>query len=233
MLLNAIKEQTIDKLFITSSEAVNAMYTEKISRAINECLLQISNTLEPVTKEFIYNTAEPKLFTGSEYIAFPPDFVQIADNDNIRIQDNRGMYQYADDIEYINRTGIYVHKPGKYKIQYDANYPIIMKVPLTGEIWRDFDNTIEYNKDTPYKFKIFASNSDQLKLAGADALDEVYDLPDALGPIAATYAASVIVGIDNPIRSATLRNEYEMALARLNTADLDNLRDYHSSRGWY
>ena len=121
MLLNAIKELTFDKLFVTSSEAVNAMYTEKISRAINECLLQIANALEPVTKEFIYNTAEPKLFTGSEYIAFPPDFVQIIDNDNIRIQDKHGIYQYADDIEYVSRAGIYVHKPGKDKIQYDAN----------------------------------------------------------------------------------------------------------------
>lgn len=233
MLLNAIKELTFDKLFVTSSEAVNAMYTEKISRAINECLLQISNALEPVTKEFIYNTAEPKLFTGSEYIAFPPDFVQIIDNDNIRIQDKHGIYQYADDIEYVSRTGIYVHKPGKYKIQYDANYPVIVKIPLTGEIWRDFDNTIEYNKTTPYRFKIFASNKDQLKLAGADALGDVYELSDALGPIAATYAASVILSIDDPIRSATLRNEYEMMLARLNTAEIDNLRDYHSSRGWY
>ena len=93
--------------------------------------------------------------------------------------------------------------------------------------------TIRLSKTTPFRFKIFASNKDQLKLAGADALGGVYDLPDALGPIAATYAASVILSIDDPIRSATLRNEYEMMLARLNTAELDNLRDYHSSRGWY
>ena len=58
MLLNAVKEQTFDKLFITSSEAVNALYTEKISRAINECLLQISNSVDSVTKEFIYQTAD-------------------------------------------------------------------------------------------------------------------------------------------------------------------------------
>lgn len=231
MLLNAVKEQTFDKLFITSSEAVNALYTEKISRAINECLLQISNSVDSVTKEFIYQTADCKTFDKQEFIAYPPDFVQILDNDNIRIEDKYGMYQYADDIGYLGRTGIYVHKPGKYKIQYEANYPIIIKLPIIGEVWKDFDNTIEYNKDTGYKVKYYASNPTQIGLD--QNITKVYDLPDYLGPLAALYAASVILGIDDPIRSATLRNEYEMMLARLNTETLDNLRDYHSSRGWY
>lgn len=119
----------------------------------------------------------------------------------------------------------------------DPNY-ILVKNCFCNFEWKELEDTVyqTYNGNSlifvepgyyrmAYKakwFKIYPTTSDEEEL----------DCPDDILEAIPSYIASQLYKIDDETKSAYLRNEYEMMLARIEENDYSSNKTFHIGGGW-
>lgn len=210
-----IKTAILDKLFLSSEEAQQEGFLEKMQYLANEGLFRIANDAKENIKELIietfatvaemeacalkkaavrgtdgvYRLDDVELYVINESFNMPSDFLSF---------DNEIEYEgdeYNPQIKYVGRNKLRPIHVGVYHIYYNALYPEITKTHITADNVLDIDASV------------------------------LYCLP--------SYVGSQLLAQNDPQRSAILRNEFELMLSRLDNNVLYDNQSFKSEGGWY
>lgn len=234
MTYSQLRQQTLDKLYLTLDEAQDMDYLEKIPRAFNEALNRIANSLNCYTKKIKFNVAKQILYDNINtglILKMPPDFISFDQINNSYLD---GQLFVVDNYESYNQLRLYGNEvPGynifesegdtvTYEIYYNAFYPQILSDARFPKI-----RIIEFKTD----INMFESDETTWKVKDLPA-DE-YDFDNRIAYLLPYYAASICLGQDDRALSAQYRNEFEMYLAQVDVTNYQRPREYRSVKGLY
>lgn len=121
-----IKQATLDKLFMSDTEAEQQNYLKKFEYLANECLNHIANRVKPNICKYVFTvvTDEKELvgddiFMISDDIKMPDNFISFADIINYKDGEPDPV------IVYLTYNTIKVTSPGKYSIYYNGEWETI------------------------------------------------------------------------------------------------------------
>ena len=205
-----IKNVALAKLDIASTVDEDTEIQELITRFpyyANEAMTQICSAVKP-KRTF----AEFEITADDIGIAksMPSDFISFGDDVNHRTYQeyNAIFYEEAhdDDFAYLGYNTLLFKKEGKYQISYNAR-------------WIDFN-------DVP------RTDADGYPVSGPIDEDVVLDIPYDILDCIPSYIASQCYKIDDEYKSAVYRNEFEMALARIDDTDFKNTKTFKIGGDW-
>lgn len=216
-----IKEATLAKMDLTVNQAIDMGLMNKMPFYANEAITQITSSIKANRKyaEFqVRDRLEVMRYISNKYHFDSIDFLYMPSC-------NKDSWT-ADQVEAWNiyHTYTYVGDPANFSDDFFAWSSDICYRWNCGkwEAASDFDYTTYGGKQIMFKrpgdyrisylakwFKILPTTSDDVEL----------DCPDDILEAIPSYIASQLYKIDDETKSAILRNEYEMALARIEEND--------------
>lgn len=137
-----IKQATLDKLYLSESEAQEQYGLQKFQRLANECINSIANTLKPRIKYLQFKVVADDVTPGvNEYhlnnlIKMPSDFLSFS-----------SFPSYLDGVEdpeivYVTDKDIKVFELGEYIVVYNAIYPEITTQIVQNDTELEIDSSI-------------------------------------------------------------------------------------------
>lgn len=187
-----IKENTLNKLNLTESEANEHGFLRQFPYYANEAITQICSAIKP--KESYYEITIADWQVGSVNV-MPSNFVAFSDSPIYWAPASSEPFKEISNefLEFVGYASIRFKAAGIYRIPYDAR-------------WQFFDSN--------------TSDGDLLQMPA--------DICDALP----SYIASQCYKLDDELKAATYRNEYEMFLARINDTSSRRQKDFFVGGGW-
>ena len=241
-----IKQATLNKLFLEESEAMQQGYLEKFQYLANECLNSIANIVKPrisvlsVANIDTSSFSKNKVYGDSFRYDYELGFIIYNQNGVLveRIPEENTIYYVKDGEQYIfsndNLLRIATSEgtvvmPDDFLsfadiIGYLNNEPDPSVVYLT-------DKKILLPKKGSYKIIYNALWNDITK--DDVEQDNILEIDKSVLNCLPTYIASQLLSQDDVVRSATLKNEYEMLIAGLDTNIMYESNHYKSTGGWY
>lgn len=203
-----IKENTLSKLNISEEEANQLGFLSRFPYCANEAMTQICSAIKPRENFYNFIVIEPETT-----IEMPDDFLGFSDD----------IVRYAElpcdfDVEKYKEEGDEYPIP---KVLYDEAYD-------TMYYYAGYNKFVCHEPGiyiVPYKARWFFFTKD---LHNATELDIPADICDAIP----SYIASQCLKIDDEIKASIFRNEYEMALARIDDTSFKTQRTFTRGGGW-
>lgn len=229
-----IKEAALAKMDLTVEQAINMNLISKMPFYANEAITQITASIKAkrcYTDYTVYDREEMKLYLKKEYNLSDIAFLDTPDTDTSTLTDNelaayniytscnytydmlefpKDFFAWSDDIVYTQKCNKLVEASDFDYTTYGSN-KIMFKTPGTYKF--------------PYLakwFKIFPTTDDDFEL----------DCPDDILDAIPSYIASQLYKIDDETKSAILRNEYEMAIARIEENDYSTNKTISIGGNW-
>lgn len=241
-----IKQNTLYKLFLEEEEAQQQGYLEKFQYLANECLNIIANGVKPRIKVYEVETRDLSKYTKKVY---GYDFVYDAELNHIIYKDARDIM-----VEHIpEEYEIYIVPYGeKYILEGDElvsvegasetiNMPIdfLSFADIINYYGNEPDAEITYTGDRSLilpkegVYRIYY-NATWDEITQDDMInDNRLNIDPSVLNCLPTYMAAQLLAQDDIVRSATLKNEFELMLARLDTNIMYDTNHYKSIGGWY
>lgn len=203
-----IKDATLAKLFLTPEEADQQGYLKKFQYLANEALNIIANGVKPKIAIFSPNEEDDGVVIEDVGViqSMPDDFLSFADIPAMRYDlkmNGNGVMEKNGEVYHMDPEIVYVG---------DRNFMVTEKgfyVIYYNALW------------------------DEITKDNVDSGDDVLPIDQAVLNCLPTYIASQVLAQDDIQRSAILKNEFELMLARLDTNIMYESRHYRSTGGWY
>lgn len=228
-----LKKITFAKLDLTDDN-VNSIETDLLSRIpyyANEAMTQICSAIKPYVKYHEFKITEPN--TIEDLSKIDNNFISFSDNINyykplnnnssvlsaydskVNEEFNKRYGNYSsdfieasdDDFVYYGYGSLLFKKPGTYKIAYNRR-------------WLDFTTL---------------ADNDVLVVPNDIKGDSVLPVPvpnDILDAIP-SYIASQCYKVDDEVKSSIYRNEFEMAIARIDNTDWSTSKTLKIGGDWW
>lgn len=235
-----IKQATLDKLFLDEQEAQQQGYLAKFQYLANECLNIIANGVKPRISVFSPTVVVEKLFVDELELRDSVLYYFINGEEHVASTDSK--------IAYSTDNTTYVFKNNKWIVCDDCyveNEMITMPedflsfADMIGYLNSKPDPTVVYITDKqimlpePGDYKILY-NALWHEIAQEDIVDDlILDIDSSVLNCLPTYIAAQCLGQDDIQRSAILKNEFELLLARLDTNIMYESNHFKSNGGWY
>lgn len=237
MKVSDFKQRVANKMFMSADAdaAANDMteyrYDDKIGPTFHECLVMIANSTLPCRKIVecsfvdtftIRQTFEEGSLIYSSDLYFTKILCQSSD--------------VAGGVASIVNGQVVVNLPGAYVITCKVRMTYTFDKTLISVLYADTevkgasfsmltDRIVKVTKPGDYTFVINCYYPDVDFTAVDDELPE--DIPESVAAIAVLYVASQLLYDTDQVKAAQIRNEFELALARLDI-DRQDLQEHFS-----
>lgn len=228
-----LKQLSLAKLDLTEDEANEQNLIERFPYYANEVITQICSAIKPKATFKEFKVAD-KLYIDVKYgplaegytyekvaqdnglilvntiVKMPDDFVSFGDDVNLLTCDlltlSYTREAHDSDFRYLGYNQLMFTTPGVYQISYNARWIDFANVPRTDNDGIEYTGPI----DSGY------------------LLDVPMDILECIPP----YIASQCFKIDDQYKSQVYRNEYEMALARIDNTSYKNTKTFTIGGDW-
>lgn len=241
-----IKQSTLYKLFLEEDEAQQQGYLEKFQYLANECLNVIANGVKPRIKVYEIECRDLSKYDDEVYgYDFSYDnelgFITYRGDGDVmveRVPDEHEIYIVPYGDKYILEHNKLVRVASESDI---SNLPtdFLSFADMINYYGNDPDAEIVYAGDRGVilpkkgKYRIFY-NATWNEITQDDMTnDYILDIDQSVLNCLPTYMAAQLLAQDDIVRSATLKNEFELMLARLDTNIMYDTNHFRSTGGWY
>ena len=242
-----IKQATLNKLFMTEAEARQQLYLANFQGYANECLNIIANGVKPRIVGFSFRVFDKIVYgndfvydAGRNVVTYTPAALGNGEREQIT-PDKTTIYYQDDDNKFTMTNGTWLLDKGAFYI----NDRVIMP-----EDFLSFADMINYHNNKPWNDIVYLSDREiavgetgqyviYYNALWEDITEEDIKNDNALTTHLSvlnclpTYIASQCLAQDDVQRSASLRNEFESMLSRLDTNVMYQGQHYQSKGGWY
>lgn len=239
-----IKQATLYKLFLSEEEARQQEYLSKFQYLANECLDIIANGVKPRIVAFTFGVY-PNIVYGSDF-KYDSELGFITYNQDGVLAEIIPSKNTA----YVDGDKVYVFSNGLILTKNTKAYLTGTNVITMPEDFLSFADMINYHNNKPWDGIVYLGDRDFA--IGEDGDYVVYynalweyiteediqkdtNLTTHLSVLSClpSYIASQCLAQDDVQRSASLKNDFELLLSRLDTNIMYQNNHYKSSGGWY
>lgn len=245
-----IKQAALNKLFLTDKEADQQKYLDKFQYLANEALDIIANGVKPRVVAYNFHVFDNIVY-GSDFTYIPDRGVVTYTTSDLHEPERKEIAADKNTIYYQDEDNKYTITNGTFLLDKAAFY-VNDRVTMP-EDFLSFADMTNYHNNKPW-FDIvylgdrdFAVGESGVYVVYYNALWEHIVLPEGSGDKDAvvvnvdlsvanclpTYIASQVLAQDDVQRSASLKNEFELMLSRLDTNIMYQNNYFRSSGGWY
>ena len=228
-----LKEVILAKLDLTEDEANEQNLISRFPYYANEVITQICSAIKPkwtfaefkVVDTLYIDIKHGELLEDETYesvaaannwtlvgkrATMPNDFISFGDDVNLINTDLYGndltREAHDKDFRYLGYNQLMFSTPGIYQISYNARWVDFNAIPRTDEDGIEYTGPID----------------------DSHVLDIPMDILDCIPP----YVASQCFKFDDQYKSQVYRNEYEMALARIDNTNYKNTKTFTIGGDW-
>ena len=234
-----IKEATLAKMDLTLDAAIDQGLINKVVYYANEALTEITSTIKANKKYAEFKVHDKEYIKKLLKQMFNFNSIDFLDDGTPEYKLNESELQAKEIFDSYVYTGDIVKMPDDFVSwsndinlqECDMGYiPIGDKAYLQRGNYIIFnDNCFEYRR--PAIIKI-AYNARWFLFTPTTDDDEELDIPDDILICLPSYIASQLFKIDDEQKSSIYRNEYEMALARINENDYATNKVINNGGDW-
>ena len=214
-----IKYVILSKLDLEETEASNQNLLSRFPYYCNEAMTQICSSIKPKNTYINFTITEP--FTTKE---MPDDFVRFGDDINYYRQTNykSTLNGYPEEINnHFNE--LYLSD------DFDPLYMNNFREASDDEFVYHGYNTLLFKKPGEYKISYDAR---WFKFDVGLEDDALLQVPEDILDAIPSYVASQCFKVDDEVKSSIFRNEYEMALARIDNTTYKNSKTFKLGGDW-
>lgn len=201
-----IKQSVLAKMNLSESEASAMNLPQRYPVYANEAMTQICNAIRPkeMWKEFVV-VSEQDANNGVEHDAVVGAEVHLPDD----------FISFSDNIPLVKRDdGSWDEVYDEYLLYYGFD-TVFFVMPGVYRL--------------PYKARWYFFTAD---MNSAEKSNVKLPIPDIICEAISTYIVSQCYKIDDELKAATYKNEYEMQLARIDASDFNRQRTFNIGGGW-
>lgn len=220
-----IKEAALSKLDKTADEAIQLGLMNKFPYAANEAITQISSAVKPKRTYADFKAMQKEKLVSLLTKQYPTvEYPEVLVKDKLLLTDTEAAFMT------VYKSYVFVDEPVRLPADFvsfgtDINY--VYNCNKLVEAYDDSfiifaDNMVLFLKEGIYKISY---NARWFTFTPTTDADEILEIPADIIDCIPSYIASQCYKIDDEVKAAIYRNEYELFVARID----DNLQSKNKS----
>lgn len=238
-----IKQATLNKLFLSESEAQQQSYLEKFQYLANEGLNIIANGVKPRIAKLVVDVYSD-VVVGENFVLNVDEGTldYFRDGEHHKLTPKTGVLYYeSDDIKYEYKNGMLVET---------VNGAVGKNIITMPDDFLSFADMVNYHNGQSEPNIIYINDKQILlpelgryeifynalwqDITKEDVVNDTHlKIDSSILNCIPTYVAAQLLSQDDVQRSTILKNEFELMLSRLDTQTMYQEKHFKSIGGWY